>query len=126
MSHALTLPTPLQGVRQTASRALDRARGLVRAYPREAIGFSLLALVVLLGAIVSAHFTTSAAPGVAPPPPPPLLVRQIAPEQALKLNAAIPIAHGPNPAAAPFQFKGSASSRAQALDCLTSAVYYEA
>ena len=33
---------------------------------------------------------------------------------------------GPNPAAAPFLFKGSAAARAQALNCLASAVYYEA
>ena len=126
MNQALTLHAPLDGVRHSAKRALDRAHGLVRAYPREAIGLSLLALVVLLGAILSMHLTPSAAPTAAPPPPPPLLVRQIAPEQALKVNAAIPMAQGPNPAAAPFQFKGSASSRAQALDCLASAVYYEA
>ena len=33
---------------------------------------------------------------------------------------------GPNPAAAPFAFKGNAAARAQALECLASAVYYEA
>jgi hypothetical protein len=53
-------------------------------------------------------------------------VRPIAPDQALKLNAAIPVASGPNPAAAPFVFRGNTASREQALSCLASAVYYEA
>jgi hypothetical protein len=44
----------------------------------------------------------------------------------LKLNAETPVASGPNPAAAPFAFKGNAAARAQALNCLASAVYYEA
>jgi hypothetical protein len=50
----------------------------------------------------------------------------MAPEQALKVNAQIPLAGGPNPAASPFVFKGSDTARAQALQCLASAVYYEA
>jgi spore germination cell wall hydrolase CwlJ-like protein len=62
----------------------------------------------------------------APPVPPPLIMRQIAPEQALKVNAEIPVAGGPNPAAAPFAFKGNKTAREQALTCLASAVYYEA
>ena len=55
-----------------------------------------------------------------------MLVRQIAPDQAVKVNAAIPLQSGPNPAAAPFVFKGNAAARSQALTCLASAVYYEA
>jgi spore germination cell wall hydrolase CwlJ-like protein len=52
--------------------------------------------------------------------------RQIAPDQAIRINAAIPISDGANPSAAPFVFKGSESARKQALQCLASAVYYEA
>ncbi|MEO6360322.1 MAG: cell wall hydrolase, partial [Sphingomicrobium sp.] len=64
---------------------------------------------------------------IAPPPPPPLLVRKLAPEAALQVNGTIPLSSGPNPAAAPFRVaRASAASRAQALECLTSAVYYEA
>jgi spore germination cell wall hydrolase CwlJ-like protein len=55
-----------------------------------------------------------------------MVVRPLAPDQALKLNAEIPVIAGPNPAAAPFQFKGSAAARTQAINCLASAVYYEA
>ncbi|MFL6721790.1 MAG: cell wall hydrolase [Sphingomonas sp.] len=65
-------------------------------------------------------------PHAAPPAPPPMIVRPLAPEQALQLNAEIPVARGANPAAAPFVFKGNAAARAQALNCLASAIYYEA
>jgi hypothetical protein len=63
---------------------------------------------------------------VAPPAPPPLLIRQLAPEQALQVNQEIPLTQGPNPAAKPFVFSGDKTARAQALECLASAVYYEA
>src|SRR4051812_47699902 len=55
-----------------------------------------------------------------------MLIRQLAPEQALQVNQQIPVASGPNPAAQPFVFRGNADARKQALDCLASAVYYEA
>jgi hypothetical protein len=55
-----------------------------------------------------------------------MIVQPLAPDQALRVNAEIPVASGPNPAAAAFLFKGNAQARAQALNCLASAVYYEA
>lgn len=55
-----------------------------------------------------------------------MLVRSIAPDQAVKVNASIPVSGSPNPAARPFLFKGTAGAKAQALNCLASAVYYEA
>ncbi len=55
-----------------------------------------------------------------------MLVKQVAPEQARIINAALPIDDQANPAARPFRFSGSATARAQALQCLASAVYYEA
>src|SRR5207342_142148 len=63
---------------------------------------------------------------VSVPAPPPLIVRQLPPDQAVKINDTIPLASGPNPAAAPFAFTGNAAARKRALDCLASAVYYEA
>lgn len=63
----------------------------------------------------------------APPAPPPLLIRQLAPDQALAVNQQIPLDQGPNPAAKPFSIaKANAAARDRALECLTSAVYYEA
>ena len=128
MSQALTFSKPLDGLRSTALRVRDRARALVRAYPREAIGVGVLGFVsaVALGSLTVATPATGPAAHAAPPAPPPLILQPIAPQQALKVNAQIPLASGPNPAAAPFAFKGSATARTQALNCLASAVYYEA
>ncbi|HYI47332.1 MAG TPA: cell wall hydrolase [Allosphingosinicella sp.] len=50
----------------------------------------------------------------------------IAPENAVAINAAIPLAGGSNPPAAPFSLAGiSAADRARSLECLTVAIYYE-
>jgi spore germination cell wall hydrolase CwlJ-like protein len=128
MSEALVLVRPLDGVRRLAAQVRLRAAALWRAYPRETLGAGLFGLL-----IASALATSGlSAPGVtdraeaAPPAPPPLILRQLAPDQALKVNAEIPVASGPNPAAAPFVFSGGKGARSQALECLASAVYYEA
>jgi hypothetical protein len=61
-----------------------------------------------------------------PPAPPPLLVRQLPADQALAINKGIALDAGPNPAARPFSLgKVDAATRGRALDCLTSAIYYE-
>ena len=127
MTQALTPSRPLDGLRRTVARGQQRAAALWRAHPRETLGLGLFSLVAL-----SAIASTAVAPGMsgraraAPPAPPPLIMRQIAPEQAVKVNAEIPLASGANPIAAPFAFRGNAGERAQALNCLASAVYYEA
>ena len=105
-----------------------------RAYPREAVALGVLGIAgaaALAGAAYS--YPTLSGLGLgersaaeAPPAPPPLLVRALPPETALSINQAIPVANGPNPAARPFAFQGNAAARARALECLTSAVYYEA
>jgi spore germination cell wall hydrolase CwlJ-like protein len=114
----------------TLSRPLDGLARLWRRYPRETVGFGLLA-VAAAAAIGGAAHSTPELPGTkpaeaAPPAPPPMVIRQLAPDQALQINQEIPLAGGPNPAALPFQFKGNAAARKQALECLASAVYYEA
>jgi spore germination cell wall hydrolase CwlJ-like protein len=129
MAEALTVSRPIDGLRRNVARATRRAAALWRAYPRETVGFGLLgvaALVAVGGAAYSTPELTRATPQAAPPAPPPLLIRQLAPEQALQVNGQIPIAQGPNPAAKPFVFSGDKAARAQALECLASAVYYEA
>ena len=129
MQQAVTLSRPLHGLRKSVAQLKLRAAALARAYQRETIGFGLLGFAVaaaLGGATVSQTGTAGPAPEAAPPAPPPLLIRQLAPEQALKVNDEIPVASGPNPAAQPFRFKGNDAARKQALECLASAVYYEA
>jgi len=128
MTQVLASPRPLDGLRIKLERVQRRAGELWRAYPRETLGLGLFALVAF-SAIVSTAVTPAGVSEKAeagPPAPPPLIMRQMAPDQALKVNAEIPVANGPNPAASPFVFKGNASARSQALNCLASAVYYEA
>ena len=127
MTEAVTLPQPLDGLRRTVLRGRERARVLMHAYPRETIGLGVLGFVIAVAAGSALVPNPTAGPAhAAPPAPPPLVLQQIAPEQALKVNSEIPLTAGPNPAAAPFVFKGSNSARTQALQCLASAVYYEA
>jgi spore germination cell wall hydrolase CwlJ-like protein len=127
MTAAVTLARPLDGIRRAAFRARERGLALFHQHPRGTVGVGLFGLVAL-SAGAAALVTPGTAPEaqVAPPAPPPLIMKQIAPEQALKVNAEIPVASGPNPIAAPFRLAGNASARAQALTCLASAVYYEA
>ena len=128
MAQALIPFRPFDGARETALLWGERSRSLVRAHPRGAIGLGFLSFVsaVVIGSIAVQNPAAGPASNVAPPAPPPLILKQIAPQQALKVNAQIPVSGGPNPAAIPFAFKGSDTARTQALNCLASAVYYEA
>ena len=128
MSQTLAIRTPLEALKARAAQVKLRAAGLWRAYPRETAGLGILGVIVAAAIAGAANSTpeTAVQPSAAPPAPPPMLVRQIAPEQALKLNAAIPVADAPNPPAKAFEFEGDKVARTRALECLASAVYYEA
>ena len=121
MASVATRSEPLPALRARAAR-------MWRTYPRETVGAGLFVLIaataVATTSLVQVH--SSHHPQVAPPAPPPMTVRPIAPAQAIRVNSEIPVAGGPNPAAAPFLFKGGAAARTQALTCLASAEYYEA
>jgi spore germination cell wall hydrolase CwlJ-like protein len=72
---------------------------------------------------------TQAAPGgvdIRPPAVEPMLLRPLAPTDAVAINAAIPLASSPGPAARPLLLSAAAASYGNALDCLTAALYYEA
>ena len=125
MAQTLTLSRPLAEIGRTAARLRLRAAELWAAYPRQTIGFGVLGLVGLASMGIAVGTAPNRAEA-APPAPPPLIMRNIAPQQALQVNAEIPVAEGPNPAAAPFRFAGEKAARGQALECLASAVYYEA
>ena len=108
-----------------AARLKLQAAALWRAYPRETLGVGALGLVAAL-AMGTAVGTDHNRAEAAPPAPPPMLIRDLAPQQALQVNAEIPVAEGANPAARPFKFSGTSATRSQALTCLASAIYYEA
>lgn len=66
-------------------------------------------------------------PSMPPPAPEPLVLEAVAPDAAAALNAAIPIAAGYNPPARGFDLRTrSYVDKLRSLDCLTSAIYYEA
>ena len=128
MAPDLALSRPLDGLRRNAAKAQRRAKDLWRAYPRETLGlgvFAMVASTAIASTAFAPHGIATSAEAAAPAPPP-MIVRPIAPDQAVKVNAEIPVANGPNPVAASFNFKGSSAAHAQALNCLASAVYYEA
>ncbi len=112
----------------TTLTALDPA-ALWRRYPREIAGMAgtaLIAAAAIAGAAGSIAGKNDAPTEVAVPPPPAMEYRPVAPVEAVKINGAIPIA-GPVGTARPFVFAGAdGAARARALDCLTSAIYYEA
>lgn len=131
MAQALGLVRPVEGMRKKVTRFKLRARALWRTYPRETLGVGLLSLAVIAAIGGAAHSTPEVLRGPSQtaaslPRPPTMVMRQLAPEQALQVNQEIPIANTPNPAARPFFFKGNATTRNQALECLASAEYYEA
>lgn len=86
----------------------------------------MLGSVLVFASVVAASRNFTAPAAAAPPAPPSMAVRPLAPQQAVAVNAAIPLSDTVNPAAEPFQFRGSEAARAQATTCLASAIYYEA
>jgi spore germination cell wall hydrolase CwlJ-like protein len=66
------------------------------------------------------------APNVPAPPIEPVKFVDVAPEDAVKINAAVPFSTDPNPAARPFKLAVGADDQARSVDCLAAAAYYEA
>ena len=105
-----------------------------RTHPRETVAAAILGVIGLIAIAGTSdampllpQFATQAAPETSPSKPLPTDLRPLAPDAALAMNAQIPLAGGPNPAATPFILgKSSVETRARALECLTSAIYYEA
>ncbi|UZW56605.1 cell wall hydrolase [Sphingobium sp. JS3065] len=96
---------------------------------------SMIAAVALAGLVVSdwSPWAMPSAVKVQPlssaPPVPvvePVMNLDVAPDRARRINALIPLATVPNPAAKPFRFAGTAEDAASAQACLAAAAYYEA
>ena len=109
---------------------------LWRSHPRETIAAAILGAIALV-ALANTSGATPLLPEFARQgeaeeagavsKPLPTDIRNLAPETAVLVNSQIPLAGGPNPAAQPFTFtKSTPETRARALECLTSAIYYEA
>ncbi len=111
MSQGLALQHPLRVLRKNAAQLSLRAQRLWRAYPRETAAFGLLAVAgaAVLGGV--AHSTPELAgrrgqPTVAVPAPPPLLIRQLAPDQALQINQGIPLERRAQPGGDAVRLQG--------------------
>lgn len=96
-------------------------------------------LVFVLGLLAAAWATARTDPGAPPrlaersqrpptPPPPvePLMLKAVAPQDAVAINAAVPFSTAPNPAAHPFFLASSSPDYARSADCLAAAGLYEA
>jgi hypothetical protein len=104
-----------------------------RTHPRETVGLGVLGLataIALVGAVNSSSglpIGAGRAEAAMPALPDINAIRPVAAETALQINSQQPFATGPNPAARPFSYAGAGTeSRERALECLTSAIYYEA
>lgn len=60
------------------------------------------------------------------PVPPPLLLRAVAPREAVDINRQIPFSQDSNRPALPFKMAGDRETFARAVECLATAIYYEA
>jgi spore germination cell wall hydrolase CwlJ-like protein len=91
-------------------------------------GLSLALLEPATGAHARIPGGAPVVPGLGTPPQPePMRFREIPPQDALAINAKVPISELPNPAARPFAISfASPADRLRAVECLTAAVYYEA
>ena len=117
----------------TKALTFDPARPW-RSHPRETVGLGMLGMAAAI-ALAGAANSNALLPGqgeearaaALPMLPDAMAVRPIAPETALEINGRMPFADGPNPAARPFHYAAAGTeTRQRALECLTSAIYYEA
>lgn len=112
------------------SLSLPFARQWLR-FERENVahGLATAALIAALGVgtAMIVGGANDAAAAEAPPPPLPMAYRPLAPEEAIRLNAALPVNAPIESVAKPFALPGgNAVTQSNALECLTSAIYYEA
>jgi spore germination cell wall hydrolase CwlJ-like protein len=103
---------------------------------RSALWLILTSLALLIAVIAGLAYwqstgsSTATTTALKPPTPvpaiEPLELKQIAPEEARVINAAVPLTQAPVPPARPFKLSGSQIDIDRATDCMASAIYYEA
>lgn len=116
----------------------------LKAHPhaRDWLAAALVALLVLAGIVAAQVRSAGFLPGsdavvqlsqsapskTLPPAPPvePVTYAEVAPEDAVKINEAVPFSTAPNPAARAFKLTAGGDDLTRAVDCLTAAAYYEA
>ncbi len=94
-----------------------------------AIGVPSLIVASSLGQRPATVLAAPKLPVVPPqemPPVDPVNLVDLSPGDARTINAAVPFSTGPNPAARPFRLTDASINAARAVDCLATAVLYEA
>lgn len=94
---------------------------------------SVLALTLLISGVTSGRQVSPAIKAETtklfagqPPKPEPLVFAPLPADEARLINDAVPFAVNPGPAARPFKLAGDTESRERAIDCLATAMWYEA
>ncbi|WP_166037368.1 cell wall hydrolase, partial [Sphingosinicella sp. YJ22] len=132
---ALTLPRPvIPAVPSFLRLGSVRLRALIAGFVLLlALGLYAIAAFSLTAGSNDPSVPTAAAravlAGVVPPVAPESDPNALAPmsaEDAQKANAEVPVATGPNPAAAAFRLSNDEVARMRSIDCLAAAIYYEA
>lgn len=123
-------PPPETAIRREPRGPRGVVLGLLAAFGLVAIGAPL---VIALNApappverVAELRRATRVVPKAELPPVEPVLLAEVDRDDARAFNATIPFSTAPNPAARPFRFAGGEDDRTRAVDCLTSAVLYEA
>ncbi len=117
---------------ETEPRPWDRLSSGDRPAAWIAAGTAILLAVIALISLVQGEDSPAARPvlsdlaGKSPPPAEPLVFAPIAASAAKDINDAVPFAADRGPTARSFIFGGAADSRERAVDCLASAMWYEA
>jgi spore germination cell wall hydrolase CwlJ-like protein len=127
-------PTPVQRDRWQFMAKFVNFFKASAARRRHGLGLSGLGIVLLAASCVphGANRVASASDAAtelaeAPPPPEPLLLKPVAPAEAIAINASIPLSVLPNPRAPSVVFRArTPTDQLRSLDCLAQAVYYEA
>jgi spore germination cell wall hydrolase CwlJ-like protein len=93
----------------------------------------VLVLALLISGLTSGQGTSPSITAEAaklavgqPPKPEPLVFAPLPADEARLINDAVPFADDRGPAAKPFRFAGDTESRGRAIDCLATAMWYEA
>ncbi len=115
---------------RSGNRAPEQLRGALAVAGAGAlalIGGVGVAHILAVESVASAKASYREEAAKTPPPAPePLQFKPVAPVDAVAYNASIPVSDLPNPAARAFLLKAGGDVATRSLECLTSAIYYEA
>lgn len=120
------LSSQLSGLLGNPGKRASIVLGILAAF---SVAMPSLIVTTAVGKRSAASIAAARRPIVPPqeiPPVEPVNLVDLAPDDARSINAAVPFSVAPNPAARPFVLPDAGVASARALDCLATAVLYEA